>query len=117
MSTAAPIQVDCIAKVHRKCWRNRLYQIWSTWRLLDPIGLIHVHYTVEYARSRELGYYAQKAVFNGHGNHLPDSLTDQLNFACCHAITYFPNTRSLLGHATAAGDPTIYVGQATCFAV
>lgn len=32
MSAAAPIQV------RRKCWRNRLYQIWSKW-LPDPIGL------------------------------------------------------------------------------
>jgi hypothetical protein len=56
------IQIDRIIKVRRKCWRNRLDQIWSRWRLLDPIGLQHVLYTVEYARSRELGYYAQKAM-------------------------------------------------------
>ena len=36
VSTAAPSQVDHTKKVRRKCWRSRLYQIWSRWRLLNP---------------------------------------------------------------------------------
>lgn len=25
-----------LMKARRECWRSRLYQIWSRWRLLDP---------------------------------------------------------------------------------
>jgi hypothetical protein len=55
-------QVDRITNVRRKCWRNRLYHMWSRWRLLDPIGLQPCSLHSRVSRSRELGYYAQKAM-------------------------------------------------------
>lgn len=39
MFAAAPSQVERVTNVRCKCWPNRFYQVWSRWRLLDPIGL------------------------------------------------------------------------------
>lgn len=62
MSAAAPIQVNRIIQVHRKCWPNRLYQIWSRWRLLDPIGLQPCSLHGRVCSIAWTRYYAQKAM-------------------------------------------------------